>query len=95
MAGMMSAYPVPRETMPIYEYVCRTCEHQFEALVRGGKVPVCASCGAAELDRLVSLPRVQSESTRSLSQRAAQRRDKAQGVARVQEQIRYEKSHND
>ncbi|MEP7345247.1 MAG: zinc ribbon domain-containing protein [Gemmatimonadaceae bacterium] len=81
--------------MPIYEYACKTCEHRFEALVLGGKVPVCTSCGGTELEKLLSLPRVQSDATRSLSSRAAQRRDKAQGVERVQEQIRYEKSHND
>lgn len=81
--------------MPMYDYVCKSCHHQFEALVLGGRVPVCASCGGEELERLLSLPRVQSESTRSLALRAAQRRDKAQGTERVQEQIRYEKSHND
>jgi len=81
--------------MPIYEYACKTCKHQFEALVLKGSVPVCASCGGAELERLLSLPRVQSESTRGLAARAAQKRDKAQGTERVQEQIRYEKSHND
>ena len=81
--------------MPIYDYVCKSCQNRFEALVLGGRVPVCASCGGAELEKLISLPRVQSESTRSLASRAAQRRDQAQGKERAQEQIRYEKSHND
>ena len=81
--------------MPIYEYRCKACEHEFEALILKGNVPPCESCGGTDLERLLSLPRVQSETTRSLAARAAQRRDKAQGTERVQEQIRYEKSHND
>jgi putative FmdB family regulatory protein len=81
--------------MPIYEYLCKACEHQFETLVLGGTVPVCASCGGTELERLLSLPNVKSETTRAQAMRAAQRRDKAQGTERTQEQIRYEKSHND
>ncbi|MGQ0648883.1 MAG: FmdB family zinc ribbon protein [Gemmatimonadaceae bacterium] len=81
--------------MPIFDYSCRGCKHQFEALVRRGEEPVCPACGSADLERLLSLPTVKSESTKALSMRAAQRRDKAQGTERVQEQIRYEQSHND
>ena len=82
------------DRMPIYEYVCKACNHQFEALVRGTKVPVCEACGGSELEQLMSLPAIQSESTKSLAMRAAKRRDQAQGTERIQEQIRYEKSHD-
>ena len=30
--------------MPIYEYECRACGHQFEQLVRTGDTPACPSC---------------------------------------------------
>jgi putative FmdB family regulatory protein len=37
--------------MPIFEYACTTCEHQFEALVRGTETPECPSCHATTLQR--------------------------------------------
>jgi putative FmdB family regulatory protein len=81
--------------MPIYEYACNACGHQFEALVRRGDEPACPSCGANDLDRLLSLPYVKSATTKEQALRAARRRDQAQGTERMQEQIRYERSHND
>ena len=81
--------------MPIYEYTCKSCGHEFEALVRKGKTPACASCGAADLERRFSLPNVKSETTRAQAMKAAKKRDQAQGVERVQAQIAYEKSHDD
>jgi len=42
--------------MPIYEFVCRRCNQQFEALVRGTEKPVCPSCGSKRLGKLISLP---------------------------------------
>ena len=80
--------------MPIYEYTCKACGHEFEALVRNGKTPACAKCGARDLERRFSLPSVSSETTRAQAMRAAKRRDKKQGTERVQEQINYEKNHD-
>jgi len=81
--------------MPIYEYACRSCNHQFETLVRGGKTPVCTECGSADLERLFSLPTVNSEGTRERALGAAKRRDAAQATERTHEQLKYERSHND
>jgi len=30
--------------MPIFEYVCKECNHRFELLVRGDVVPACPAC---------------------------------------------------
>jgi putative FmdB family regulatory protein len=81
--------------MPIYEYSCKQCQHRFEALVRGGKIPKCPECGHTELERLMSLPAVKSEATHDLAMRAAKRRDTAQAKERVDAQLKYEQSHND
>ena len=32
--------------MPLFEYSCQSCDHEFEALVRNGQAPTCPSCGA-------------------------------------------------
>jgi putative FmdB family regulatory protein len=80
--------------MPIYDYVCRTCEHRFEALVRGGKEPSCPSCEGTDLERQFSLPTVRSEGTKDRAMRAANKRDASQARERMHEQLRYERSHD-
>ena len=80
--------------MPIYEYRCSACRHQFELLVRRSTIPACPSCQSEEPERLVSLPAVQSEGTRDLALRAAKKRDAGLATDRMHERIRYEKSHD-
>ncbi len=43
--------------MPIYEYTCVSCEHQFETIQRVAEDPLedCPECGKAELKKLVSV----------------------------------------
>lgn len=41
--------------MPIYEYVCRDCKNEFEALVRSDTVPVCPNCDSRELEKMLSV----------------------------------------
>ena len=40
--------------MPLYDFVCRACQHQFEALVRGSDAPTCPECRSQDLERLLS-----------------------------------------
>lgn len=81
--------------MPIYEYRCRECSHEFELLVRGSMTPACAACGSAELDRLISLPRVHSDARKERSLTAAKKRDAKLGSERTRAQREYELAHND
>ena len=41
--------------MPIYEYACRKCGHEFETLVRSGSFPDCPSCRSTELEKKLSV----------------------------------------
>ena len=41
--------------MPIHEYACRGCGHEFETLVRSSDTPSCVSCGSSELDKKLSV----------------------------------------
>lgn len=52
--------------MPIYEYKCAKCETQFELLIRGNEEACCPNCGAAELEKLLSVAAI-STSPRSSS----------------------------
>jgi putative FmdB family regulatory protein len=41
--------------MPIYEYQCPSCGHQFELMVKmSAPTPECPNCGGAEVKKLVS-----------------------------------------
>jgi putative FmdB family regulatory protein len=40
--------------MPIFDYKCRGCGHQFEALVRTGDTATCPECKSQDLERLLS-----------------------------------------
>ena len=41
--------------MPIYGYACKTCDHEFETLVRSSETPACPSCGGEKLEQKLSL----------------------------------------
>jgi putative FmdB family regulatory protein len=43
--------------VPLYEYRCAECEHEFETLVPAGRADqaTCPSCGTDEVRRLLSL----------------------------------------
>jgi putative FmdB family regulatory protein len=41
--------------MPIFEYVCQKCHHQFEALVYGKQKAECPKCHATKLDPQLSV----------------------------------------
>jgi putative FmdB family regulatory protein len=82
------------DTMPIYEYRCRGCGHEFEELILPGTEPACPSCKSADLERLLSMPALKSQSTHGKAMRAAKKRDAAQGKERMHAQLQYEKSHD-
>jgi putative FmdB family regulatory protein len=46
--------------MPIYEYACRSCGHEFEELVRSDEQPTCPSCGRTGAQRQMSVPAAHS-----------------------------------
>jgi putative FmdB family regulatory protein len=39
--------------MPIFEYICRECQHRFEAIVLGAKPPRCPKCESKKLEQQV------------------------------------------
>ena len=40
--------------MPIYEYHCNDCNHDFEALVFGSEKPLCDKCSSKKVAKLMS-----------------------------------------
>jgi putative FmdB family regulatory protein len=41
--------------MPIFEYVCKDCNHPFEALVLGSRQPECPRCHGGQLAQQISV----------------------------------------
>ena len=64
--------------MPIYEYECSKCGHRFEFLMlpHQPSEPECPACHKKDLQRLVSLCAVSSESTREAHLAKARRKAK-------------------
>lgn len=81
--------------MPIFEYHCQACGHEFEMLVLKGAVPACPACQADTLERMISVPAVKSESTHALALKAAKKRDSKQASELNRAQREYELHHND
>jgi putative FmdB family regulatory protein len=40
--------------VPLYDFGCRACGHEFEAIVPAGTAPPCERCGAEETERRYS-----------------------------------------
>lgn len=81
--------------MPIFEYRCSECEHDFELLVRHDTVAACPACGGTDIEKRLSLPAVQSSGTHDLAMRAAKKRDRKQGFEQMMTQREYELNHDD
>ena len=60
--------------MPIYEYECRGCHHQFELLVLKGTTAECPSCKGRNLEQLLSGFAVSSEGIRMANVKDARRK---------------------
>ena len=81
--------------MPMFDFVCTACQHEFETLVRGSSEPACPACGSTALEKQIALPSIKTAGTHAKAMAAAKRRDKAQGQERVSAQREYELNHDD
>ena|ERR1700704_3936535 len=94
--------------MPIYEYKCASCGHQFERLVRRSSSPLplgeaqadaagCPACHGQELEQVLSLFAVSSESTRQQhrdhGRKLAQGNLKEQRVAEMETIVHHHREH--
>jgi putative FmdB family regulatory protein len=68
--------------MPLFDFRCRACGHQFEALIRPADPapPRCAACGGDDLEKL--LPTFAVSSEERTREAATKKRKKEAAVAR-------------
>jgi putative FmdB family regulatory protein len=61
--------------MPVYEFTCRACGHEFEQLVlQGREAPACPECHGTDLERMLSMFAVTSDAMRHRSLQLARRK---------------------
>jgi putative FmdB family regulatory protein len=51
--------------MPLFEYICRGCDHRFETLVTAERTPVCPACRGLDLEKQLSVFAVSGTSVKS------------------------------
>jgi putative FmdB family regulatory protein len=86
---------IAANNMPIYEYECRACRHRFEQLIIHSTSPECPSCHARDLERLVSMFGVDSETTRGSALRDGKRRQMQTTREHNDAEIAYHRKHDD
>lgn len=64
--------------MPLYEYLCRACSHQFEALVTGDRKAQCPQCASTKLEQqyssfAVGAPKGKGQFAKSASSRPSKK----------------------
>ncbi len=84
--------------MPIFEYRCGKCAHEFELLVlKNSPVPACPACESRELEKLLSGFAVDSDGIRQTHIDKARRAYKASGALKDKkaEAVEYERKERE
>jgi putative FmdB family regulatory protein len=83
--------------MPIYDYKCDKCHHEFEAFILPQSDPAaCPECGGRKLERMISNFAFSSENTRQSNLAKARkayapvRKEKQVEQAKYEERVRKE-----
>ena len=74
--------------MPLFDFRCRACAHEFEALVLKQVEPPCPACGGRDLERLLSTFAVSSAER---TQAAATAKRKRQAAVAHQDNVAIER----
>jgi putative FmdB family regulatory protein len=80
--------------MPIYDFHCRTCGKEFEALVRPQDgAPQCPSCRGTDLEKLLSGFAVSSAESRAASALGSRKRQISANKDKIVADEEYRKEH--
>jgi putative FmdB family regulatory protein len=76
--------------MPLYEYVCKACKHEFETLVRSqDPPPACPSCNSGDLEKLITAAAMASEEQTRARVKAERKRRLPQHKAEQNEEYQH------
>jgi putative FmdB family regulatory protein len=80
--------------MPLYDFRCRTCGREFEALVRPqDAATACPSCRGQDLERLLSDFAVNSADKRAASAKQSRERQVSANKDKLVADAEYRKEH--
>lgn len=80
--------------MPIFEYKCRKCSHEFEKLVRNNELPPCPQCQNADVEKLLSLGAgISTQKSRSRTLGIARAKGRAVKKEQDHAQREYERNY--
>ena len=80
--------------MPLFDFRCKNCNQEFEALVRTGDVPQCPSCHGLDLERLLSTFAVDTAERRQAAAKDSRRRQIAGRRDAVIAEEEYRQKHD-
>jgi putative FmdB family regulatory protein len=81
--------------MPLYDFRCRACAHEFEALVRAGdEDPPCRACQGRDVERLLSTFAVSYAEKTQAAVRASRKRQIAARKDAIIAEEEYRQKHD-
>jgi putative FmdB family regulatory protein len=80
--------------MPLYDFHCRTCGHEFETLVRTGDSPSCPECRGSDLERLLSTFALSTDERRQAAVRDSRKRQIRANRDKVIAEEEYRAKHD-
>jgi putative FmdB family regulatory protein len=81
--------------MPLFDFRCRACHHEFEVLVRtGGPDVECPECHGRDNERLLSTFALSTEERRQAAARDSRRRQIAKNRDKVIAEEEYRQKHD-
>jgi putative FmdB family regulatory protein len=81
--------------MPLFDFRCRSCGSEFEALVRSSDTPRCPSCKNAKLEQLPSMFTVSSAELTKARVRTARKERRRSPAYRDEIVAKRETKHHD
>ena len=80
--------------MPIFEYRCSGCGHEFEHLVlNSSPVPGCPSCGSEDIEKMMSISSVSTEQVRRRATGDIRARNRALRKDHAHEEVKRLEAH--
>ena len=79
--------------MPLFDFVCRACKTEFEALVRTGHTVTCPSCSSEDLERQLPHFAVKSHDRSQAAAAANRRKHSIEGRRDSMEREREAEKH--
>ena len=82
--------------MPLYDFLCKSCHHEFEALIRSHDIqpPACPDCGGRDLERLLSTFAVDTADLRQAAALGSRKRQIAKRRDAVIAEEEYRQKHD-